>query len=353
MLSQLLSLWQSKNSLDVEDGFVYGVFNDIGFSVNDETGGKLIVVSAVANANESYKRMQELCRMMGGCFSFIKVGKVENYLALFADESNYKLTVNDLDSIIQFVASNYSSAGFSAHTVCYKCGQPSSKLVFKDQLVRPICKSCSHDVDASAARAAEAARREEAARKAREEENNVQFDFGDDFTLGENNPNNPADDYDRYADSMSLYSSKGSGSMLGGFLGAIIGSLIGVLPYLLFFAVTKSGISFAALCIIAPFFAILVYGMFKGKRSLSTCLGVVIIVSSIVSMFSVLYTQAATGLKTLGKSGGMSYVLGNLSKGLAAVGTKEVLVQLLIAVIAVVLGSLLFRGTIVKICNKD
>lgn len=366
MISQLLTLWQKKNQLDFEDDYVYGVFNEIGFSINDETGGKLLVISAIASSNNSYKKMQELCKMMGGCFSYIKVGKVEEYLALFIDESSYMLTVSDLDSIIQFVASNYASAGFNAHTTCYKCGQPSSKLVFKDQLVRPVCKNCAHQPTGGFTPERVQPIPVTPATSDFEKDFGAQNFSFDDNNFSQSTPKreeekfsvkmNYDDDYsDSYSDDRysSRHSHMPSGSLFGGLLGSFLGAIVGVIPFLLLFSVTASHVSLAVLCLLAPLFAVFAYKMFKGRDMMSTATICVALTCLAVSAVAVLWVQLATSLLDAGAtSTSISYVFSNLSQAFSGMAIKDLLIQELIALIAVVLGTILFKRILADYCDE-
>ena len=345
MISQVLSLWKTKNGLDSEGDYVYGVFDDIGFSINDESGGKLLVVSVIALSAESYKKIQELCKIMGGCFSSIKIGRVEDYLALFIPDSVPAVTVSDLDTIVQFVASNYASSGFVAHTKCCKCGQPSDSLTFKDQLVRPVCNSCagSFGVASTNSRAVNSNSQYEVPK---DPDNNWEDES---FELNMNEgPGFKFDDdafesnyeQDFYLDDSS---SKGGGSAITGILGALVGAIIGVIPFIIVFSLTSSVIS--AACVLTSVMSVLIYMLFRGKRSTGFGSVLVLLFSILTSVVGTVYVSAKQYMA------GSSFS-GSIMEAVMQISPQSIAIQLVIAVVGSILGFLVLIGAFSKYCRK-
>lgn len=369
MVSQVLSLWMNKNSLDCEGDYVYGIFNDIGFSINDESSGKLLVMSVIAVSTDSYKKIQELCKMMGGVFSSIKIGRVEDYLALFIPDGAVSVTVADLDGIVQFVASNYESSGFVAHTKCFKCGKPSNRLTFKNQLVRPVCGSCAsseHMVsttvdseppqpavrktssdDFSAAPAVSAGSSFEGGRISKNSFNDNNgwdddsFGFGKPSANKKSNFNIDGDMLDSaYNDDYLEYD---EGSSVMGIVGSLLGAAVGLLPFLLIFSFTGNAVT--AGCVLTSVVSALIYMLLKGKRSIGFGSTAVIASSAICSVLGTLFVLGRQYIEVADFKGG---IIG----AVFAMDPISIAPQIVIAVVGSILGYLALLKPMSNYCKR-
>ena len=143
MMSSSLSSWQSANNYRKEGDVVYGVYQGCGFSVSEEDGGKLFVFMLSANDNRAFDTFENALVDEGGELSQGQVGDVENYLAVFYDESVSSISLRTMDSVLDFVVGNARQCGFRVPNICVKCGARANKRSFVDNMVQPLCAECA------------------------------------------------------------------------------------------------------------------------------------------------------------------------------------------------------------------
>ena len=112
MMSSSLSSWQSANNYRKEGDVVYGVYQGCGFSVSEEDGGKLFVFMLSANDNRAFDTFENALVDEGGELSQGQVGDVENYLAVFYDESVSSISLRQVRRKSQqaFICRQYGAA---------------------------------------------------------------------------------------------------------------------------------------------------------------------------------------------------------------------------------------------------
>ena len=143
MMSSSLSSWQSANNFRREGDVVYGVYQGCGFSVSEEDGGKLFIFMLSANDNRAFDTFENALAGEGGELSQGQIGDVENYLAVFYDESVSSVSLRTMDKLLDFVVAEARSCGFHVPNTCVKCGARANKRSFVDNMVQPLCAECS------------------------------------------------------------------------------------------------------------------------------------------------------------------------------------------------------------------
>ena len=121
MMSSSLSSWQSTNNYRREGDVVYGVYQGCGFSVSEEDGGKLFVFMLSAGDNRAFDSFENALVDEGGELSQGQVGDVENYLAIFYDESADSVSLRTMDKVLDFVIAEARQCGFRVPNVCVRC----------------------------------------------------------------------------------------------------------------------------------------------------------------------------------------------------------------------------------------
>lgn len=303
MLSTGLREWQQTGSFRMEGNAVYGVYQNVGFSVVEEDGGKLFVFM-LSGKDEAFDSLEDLLCNQSGELNAVQVGDVENYLALFFDESVREMSSGGMSGLLDFVAGNFRACGFKAPTVCVRCGAPANKRTFLNNMVQPMCADCR-----------EAQKLEKARKTAAPaiNDNYVDHTIAPDPRRGQQPPRRAELDYDDgygYAgpaprrDERAVYPDEhfmekealsGEGSAPSGFFGALLGALAGLAPYILL--VTAADFELAALCFLAGIGAVLGYVAFGGMRERKNAMTTVFAVSEIVSLFVVLLKNAAENMQ--------------------------------------------------------
>ena len=143
MISSSLSSWQSANNYRKEGDVVYGVYRGCGFAVSEEDGGMLFVFMLSAGDNKAFDNFENALAAEGGELGQGQVGDVENYLAIFFDESRETLSLRTMDKVLDFVIAQARQSGFHVPNVCVKCGAKATKRSFVDNMVQPLCAECS------------------------------------------------------------------------------------------------------------------------------------------------------------------------------------------------------------------
>ncbi|MBE6758786.1 MAG: hypothetical protein E7554_01675, partial [Ruminococcaceae bacterium] len=141
MLSSGLRNWQQENKFRVSGDTVYGVYENIGFSAAEEDGGRLFVFM-LSGKDEAFDRLEDMLCNQSGALRNAQVGDVENYLAVFFDDADGRLSSADMSDLLDFVAVNFRSCGFRTPNVCVKCGAPATKRAFYNDMVQPLCAPC-------------------------------------------------------------------------------------------------------------------------------------------------------------------------------------------------------------------
>lgn len=143
MMSAELASWQSNNRYRKDGDIVYGVYRGCGFTVSEEDGGKLFIFMLSAGDDRAFDDFENALVSVGGAIADGQVGDVENYLAVFFDESQGQLPAAVMDKIIDFTADQARSCGFRVPNICVKCGARATKRSFVDNMVQPLCADCS------------------------------------------------------------------------------------------------------------------------------------------------------------------------------------------------------------------
>lgn len=143
MMSHGLASWQSANNYRKEGDVVYGVFQGCGFTVSEEDGGKLFIFMLSARDDGAFDDFENALVAAGGAMAEGQVGDVENYLAVFYDESHGEMPHSAMDAILNFTATRAKQLGFRVPNVCVKCGARATKRSFVDNMVQPLCADCS------------------------------------------------------------------------------------------------------------------------------------------------------------------------------------------------------------------
>lgn len=328
MISSSLSSWQSANNYRKEGDVVYGVYRGCGFAVSEEDGGMLFVFMLSAGDNRAFDNFENALAAEGGELGQGQVGDVENYLAIFFDESRGTLSLRTMDKVLDFVIAQARQSGFHVPNVCVKCGAKATKRSFVDNMVQPLCAECSARQKQNHRPAPEKAAPAPAPMASRDDDDYsrryapIKADSSKyDDSYDEYSGMKPKYDDDRYDD---RYTDKYGGTyndsdyaeppvsfddsgdeyreIMGddrsdrddspsteidgtagkGILGAALGAFIGVIPYLIVSMIAD--FHMAALCFPAGMLAVVFYTMLHGTRSKGVGMGICMSVSAIISV---------------------------------------------------------------------
>lgn len=352
MMSSGLASWQAANRFHREGDVVYGVYQSCGFTVSEEDGGKLFIFMLSASDDSAFDNFENALVAAGGAAAEGQVGDVENYLAVFFDESAGEVSATAMDEILSFTASRAKQFGFRVPNVCVKCGARATKRSFVDNMVQPLCADCSvqnkQNRKAAAQQAAKSAEDDNYAQQyapitassSLYDENYDEYagmmpshadyvsNTADTSNYNNNNAYSDANDYngynDNYGDDYSGNNSQSyndqfafsndddytenayndvmgrdeenqpapdvefGGSMGMGFLGVLVGSVVGVMLYIIL--AIFAHFPMGALCCPAGMLAVILYTVFGGRKSKSTGMGLSIGVSVIISLITIFLT---------------------------------------------------------------
>lgn len=321
MMSSSLASWQSANNYRKEGDVVYGVYQGCGFAVSEEDGGKLFVFMLSAGDERAFDSFENALAAEGGELGQGQVGDVENYLAIFFDESRGTISLRTMDKVLDFVIAQARPSGFRVPNTCVKCGARATKRSFVDNMVQPLCAECS----AKQKQQRRPSQPEPAPKPAAREEDDyerryapIQADSSKyDDSYDEYSGMKSKYDDDRYSDRFGgtyndsdyaeprvTFDDSGDqyreimgddpsgkddsptteveGTIGKGILGAALGAGIGVIPYLIVSMIAD--FHMAALCFPAGMLAVVFYTMLHGTRSKGTGMGICMSVSSVVSV---------------------------------------------------------------------
>ena len=333
MMTSSLSSWQSANNYRREGDVVYGVYQGCGFSVSEEDGGKLFIFMLSAGDNRAFDTLENALSGEGGELSQGQVGDVENYLAIFYDESAGAISLRTMDRVMDFVVAQARSCGFRVPNTCVKCGARANKRSFVDNMVQPLCAECSakqkqnqnrrQEQSAPAPVPMSSTDSDRYGRNMREED-----DYERRYAPMKPDSSKYDDSYDEYSGMKSKYdddrysdrfggtyndsdyaeppvsfddsgdeyrqimgdssdkddspSEEIEGTVGRGVLGAALGACIGVIPYLIVSMIAD--FHMAALCFPAGMLAVVFYTMLRGVRSKATGMGICMGVSAVISV---------------------------------------------------------------------
>lgn len=307
MISSSLKKWQQSRKYRIEGDAVYGVAQGVGFSVSEEDGGKLCIFMLSA-PDKGFDAFEDMLMDEPDELHDVQVGDVENYLALFYDESAGKMSDSLLDELLAYVAANARSCGFKAPNKCVKCGAPANKRTFLNGMVQPVCADCREEDKAQRAPAAVPVRQQ-------------RDDYSDEPITPKRSKYD--DDYDEYAqiERTSPRRMQIDEEMLGertratavpvyddapeekestagmSFLGALLGAVAGLVPFLVSLL---CGFPLAALCFVVGIFAAWGYISFSGIRSKSTAIGMVLASAELMSIIAMVASHVLTAAKDAG-----------------------------------------------------
>ncbi len=403
MMSSGLASWQAANKYHKEGDVVYGVYQGCGFTVSEEDGGKLFIFMLSAGDDSAFDNFENVLVAAGGPAAEGQVGDVENYLAVFFDESAGEISSAAMDEILNFTASRAKQFGFRVPSTCVKCGARATKRSFVDNMVQPLCAECSaqnkQNRKAAAQQAAQPTDEDYAKQYAPIAANSNLYDENYDEYAGmipshgdyvsntadtSNYNNNGYDDANNYGDYNNDYSSdyadngyqsggdqftfsgdddytnnaysdvmgrdednqpapdvEFGGSMGMGILGVLVGSVVGVMLYIILalFAHFPMG----ALCCPAGMLAVILYTVFGGRKSKGTGMGLSIGVSVVVSLITIFITTALsyTGSGT-DFSGAISYLFSDGEQ------TALLIINMILATLGSVFGACFFINVMDK-----
>lgn len=310
MLSSGLRSWQQQNNFRVGDDNVYGVHDNVGFSVAEEDGGKLFIFM-LSGKDQAFDMMEDLLCTQSDELHLAQVGDVESYLALFFDDADGGISPDGMTALLDFVSGNYRTCGFRIPNVCVKCGAHATKRAYVGGMVQPLCAPCreadklekAHKAASPAASDRRDDRRsdpydapyddERAYRDARRGERSRDRD--DRYDREPRDRGGWGDDGEGWGgkggkggwnDPDAADPSSGEGSAPSGFFGAFLGALAGLAPYLL--SVTL-GFQLAALCFLSGIGAIIGYIAFGGLKAKKNALTTCIACSELLSIVAVLF----------------------------------------------------------------
>ena len=329
MLSSGVRNWQQENKFRVSEDTVYGVYENVGFSLTEEDGGRLFIFM-LSGKDEAFDSLEDLLCNQGGELRNAQVGDVENYLAIFFDDADGRLSSQAMNDVLDFVAGNFRTCGFRTPNVCVKCGAPATKRSFYNNMVQPLCGPCREaDKLEKAHKAAAPASTDHSAydrprgydeypeRRRPEQE----YDRPERSARGYDEParqgyDEPRSERQRGYDERDYHSASqwdseperfaesGLGSAPSGFFGAVIGAVAGLAPYILS---SMLGFELAALCFLSGIGAVMGYVAFGGLKAKGNALVNVIATSEIFSLVMVLVLTCAAN-----SGDGLSVVFGNL-----------------------------------------
>jgi len=314
MISTGLSSWQAENGFRLENDVVYGAYNGIGFAVVCEDGGKLFTFM-LSGSDQAYDSIEDLLAAQTGRLRDVQVGDVENYLALFFEENGVEMPGQLMTSLLDFVLANARGCGFAAPRVCVKCGAPANKRSFYNDMVQPMCASCSEEERLKKRAAAKKAKQAEPAAPARPEPSRDQRPETDSLLPARSSYNPDEDDtYDQYGPSTPSQKkapapkresapaavpltfaddTADDGSTGKGILGAILGSVAGLIP------VTVSvllGLELTFLCAAAGIGAVMGYIAFGGIRRKTNGLTITFVCAEVLSIAAFIGLNVIAGM---------------------------------------------------------
>ncbi len=355
MLSSGLRNWQQDNRYRASEDTVYGVYENIGFSVAEEDGGRLFIFM-LSGKDEAFDSLEDLLSNQGGCLRNAQVGDVESYLAIFFDDADGRLSGEDMSEVLDYVAGNFRSCGFRTPNVCVKCGAPATKRSFYNGMVQPLCAPCreadkmekAHKAAAPAAadQADDYDRRRDRGyddypdRRRREPEypdRGREREYEREYEEPRRERARVYEERDYHAsawgeDEPERFAESGLGSAPAGFLGALLGAVAGLVPYIIS---SMCGFELAALCFLTGIGAIMGYVSFGGLKAKTNALVNAIALSEIFSLVMVIVRTVAAN-----SGDGLSVVFGNLLQ-LAGL-------NLLMAGVGALLGVLVSLDTLHK-----
>jgi len=306
MLSSDLRNWQQMNKYRVSDDTVYGVHDNIGFSVTEEDGGRLFIFM-LSGKDEAFDRLEDLLCNQNGCLRNAQVGDVESYLAIFFDDADGRLSGDDMTDVLYFLASNFRTCGFRTPNVCVKCGAPATKRSFYNGMVQPLCGPCREADKLEKAHQAAAP----AATTRGDDYPPRQRSYDDDYPARRRSEPEYDERPRQYDDRRSAPAwdegadaRTGPGSAPSGFFGALLGAVAGLAPYIIS---SMCGFELAALCFLSGIGAVMGYVAFGGLRAKNNAMINVIAVSEILSLTMVIVLTCAAN-----SADGLSVVMGNL-----------------------------------------
>lgn len=405
MMSSGLASWQAANKYHKEGDVVYGVYQGCGFTVSEEDGGKLFIFMLSANDDSAFDNFENVLVAAGGAVSEGQVGDVENYLAVFFDESEGEISSAAMDDILNFTASRARQFGFRVPNVCVKCGVRATKRSFVDNMVQPLCAECSaqnkQNRKTAAQQPAKPAAEDDYAQRyapitanskmydenydeyagmiprhgdyvsntadtsnynnngysdANNYNNDYTGDYGSDYSDNNSQPydnqfafsgdddhtDNPYSDVmGRDEDNQPAPDVEFGGSMGMGILGVLVGSMVGVILYIILALLAH--FPMGALCCPAGMLAVILYTVFGGRKSKLVGMGMSIGVSVIVSLFTIFITTVLsyTGDGT-SFSGAVSYLFSDGEQ------TALLIINMVLATLGSVFGACFFINVMDK-----
>lgn len=303
MISYGLQSWQQQKRLRIEGDVVYGVYQGLGFSVTEEDGGKLFVFM-LSGSDSAFDAIEDNLAAQYTSLRELQVGDVENYLALFYDESRGEMPVGLMDSMLDFVIANARAFGFRTPNTCVKCGAPAQKRAFSNGLVQPFCTNCREAEKTAAAPAPQPA-----AYQSPYAQNPYAYTPTTYSPYQEQTPAavDPNIEHRSVLDSFTQEPEKkedlGEGNLVKGILGALLGAVAGLVPY---FISVLAGLELGAFCFLSGIGAILGYTLFGGLRKKSTAISSCIAIPLVLSVIGVIVVKLSSGGEIF--SGTMDYI---------------------------------------------
>lgn len=379
MMSSSLSSWQSANNFRKEGDVVYGVYQGCGFSVSEEDGGKLFVFMLSAGNDGAFDTFENALAAEGGELSQGQIGDVENYLAIFYDESVGTISLRTMDKVLDFVVAEARSCGFRVPNTCVKCGARANKRSFVDNMVQPLCAECSEkqkhnrrpapsapapmpmvsrDEDDYERRYAPIKPDDSKYDDSYDEYSGMKSKYDDDRysdqyggTYNDSDYAEPPvsfdDSGDEYREIMgddrsgrdNSPSHEVDGTVGRGLLGAALGAFVGVIPYLIVSMIAD--FHMAALCFPAGMLAVVFYTMLRGVRSKGTGMGICMSVSAVISVVFMFFGMVFSYVNdTTDFSAALSYLM------------DKQFSFLMINIVFSILGSIFGAFFMISVMNK-
>ncbi|MBQ9993259.1 MAG: hypothetical protein IJP17_00925, partial [Clostridia bacterium] len=318
MMSSALRNWQQENRFRTEGDAVYGVYQGVGFSAVDEDGGKLFVFM-LSGADNAFDSIEDMLAAQSGALGRMQVGDVENYLALFYDESSGTMSPALMTTLLDFVAANCRTCGFKAPNVCVKCGAPANKRAFHNNMVQPMCEPCRDSLKKAPARRENAYGGDSLVPQKSSYDENY-----DEYAGFDQQPRRPMPAYDENFSSQQMHvPAEPEGSMGKGFIGALLGSIAGLVPY---YITVLINFQLPALCFLAGIGALLGYVAFGGVREKKSGVSCIISTSAVVSILTVLIVAVLQNVK------------GSMADTMAFFAANIPWFNLILAIISILLG---------------
>ncbi len=377
MMSQGLAAWQATNRYHKEGDVVYGVYQGCGFTVSEEDGGKLFIFMLSASDESAFDNFENALVSAGGATAEGQVGDVENYLAVFFDESMGEVSASTMNAVLEFTASRAKQFGFRVPNSCVKCGARATKRSFVDNMVQPLCAECSEknkqNRRAAAQSAPQPANSEDQYAKqyapivasdsmyddsydeyagmtpkhsdyvsntANYADYNNDYDSDNDQSY--DNQYDNSYDNDPYRDVMGRDEDyepapdvEFGGSLGMGILGVLIGSLVGVVLYVILALVAQ--FPMGALCAPAGMLAVILYTVFGGRKSKAMGMGLSIGVSVVVSALTIFLTTVLSYSESSGGfSGAVNYLFSDGEQ------TALLIINMILATLGSIFGACFF-----------